>query len=350
MAKTGAEKKTRNGIAGSLGTGRMIAIAVVAAVVLAGLITLIVYTSGSDYSLLFGNLSPEDGAAIVEYLRESGVRYKLGAGGTSVSVPADKVYELRMELASKGYPQGAGSGFELFDKMSFGATEFTQKVNYVRSLQGELARTIMSLTPVAQARVHIVIPEERLFSEQQEPTTASIVVKLRPGSRILDPQVRGIVHLASTAIRGLTPDNITVIDTEGNLLWRGQGQSPAAAGAALAGLTTSQLDAKMAFEQEMQRRIETMLERVLGIGRAVVRVYADFNFDTKETETQTFQPLPTGYGIPISEQTSEEQRIGTPAAEGGAAGTASNVAPTYPMFAATTAQAATYTRTDRTTN
>ena len=182
---------------GGLTTTQKIIIGVVAGGVFIALIMLIVSNSTSDFAVLYSGLPPEDAGRIVEYLKESGVKYKLSSGGSTVMAPSDRVYELRMELASKGVPQGAGVGFELFDKTSFGATDFTQKVNYARALQGELARTIMALNPVELARVHIVIPEERLFSEQQKPTTASIVLKLKPGAYILDAQVRGVVNLAA---------------------------------------------------------------------------------------------------------------------------------------------------------
>jgi len=335
---------------GGLTTTQKIIIGVVAGGVFIALIMLIVSSSTSDFAVLYSGLPPEDAGRIVEYLKESGVKYKLSSGGSTVMAPSDRVYELRMELASKGVPQGAGVGFELFDKTSFGATDFTQKVNYARALQGELARTIMALNPVELARVHIVIPEERLFSEQQKPTTASIVLKLKPGAYILDAQVRGVVNLAAGAVQGLSPEFITVVDTDGNMLWRGGGGSGGLAqGPSTGALTTAQLEAKMSFEQEMQRRVETMLDRALGIGKAVVRVYADINFDSTERASEIYQPVAGGLGIPIAEQTTEEQRRSDGPVASGVAGTPTNVEG-YPVVTGAAGGRSDYTRTDRTIN
>jgi flagellar M-ring protein FliF len=333
---------------GGLTTTQKIIIGVVAGGVFIALIMLIVSSSTSDFAVLYSGLPPEDAGRIVEYLKESGVKYKLSSGGSTVMAPSNRVYELRMELASKGVPQGAGVGFELFDKTNFGATDFTQKVNYARALQGELARTIMALNPVELARVHIVIPEERLFSEQQKPTTASIVLKLKPGAYILDAQVRGVVNLVAGAVQGLSPEFITVVDTDGNMLWRGGGSS-LAQGPATGALTTAQLEAKMSFEQEMQRRVETMLDRALGIGKAVVRVYADINFDSTERASEIYQPVAGGLGVPIAEQTTEEQRRSDGPAASGVAGTPTNVEG-YPVVTGAAGGRSDYTRTDRTIN
>lgn len=333
---------------GGLTTTQKIIVGVVAGGVFIALILLMVSSSTSDFAVLYSSLPPEDAGRIVEYLKESGVKYKLSSGGSTVMAPSDRVYELRMELASKGFPQGAGAGFELFDKTNFGATDFTQKVNYTRALQGELARTIMALNPVELARVHIVIPEERLFSEQQRPTTASIVLKLKPGTYILDAQVRGVVNLVASAVQGLSPEFITVVDTDGNMMWRGGGASTAQ-GPSTGAMTTAQLEAKMSFEQEMQRRVETMLDRALGIGKAVVRVYADINFDSTERASEIYQPVAGGLGIPIAEQTTEEQRRSDGPAVGGVAGTPSNVEG-YPIVTGAAGSKSDYTRTDRTIN
>lgn len=331
-----------------LTTSQKITIGIIAGGVFIALVLLMVMNSGGDMAILYSNLSPEDAGRVIEYLKESGTKYKLTSGGHTISVAAGRVYELRMELASKGVPQGAGTGFELFDKTSFGATEFTQKVNYARALQGELARSIMSLNPVEQARVHIVIPEERLFSDQQKPTTASIVLSLKPGSYVLDAQVRGIVNLVAGAVQGLTPDNITVVDTDGNLLWRGGGAASGQAGISSV-MTTAQLEAKMAFEQEMQRRIESMLDRALGLGKAVVRVYADINFDQTERASEIYQPAANGRGIPIAEQITEERRTDDGSTLGGIAGTPTNLQG-YPIGTGQSVAGGTYARSDSTIN
>lgn len=323
MPQSGQEDVTQveeSGFMSGLTKKQKIMIGAVAGGVFIVLIILTVIGSSKNYAVLYSNLSTEDAGRIVEHLKEAGINYKLASGGHTIQVPEGMVYELRMELANKGFPQGAGAGFELFDKTSLGATEFTQKVNYTRALQNELARTIMTLNPVEQARVHVVIPEERLFSEQQKPTTASIVLQMNPGTYLLDAQVRGIVHLAASAVGGLTPENVTILDTDGNLLWRAN-----TAEAALGPMTTAQLEAKMGFEQEMQRRIETMLDRAFGLGKSVVRVYADINFDSAERASEIYQPAEGGLGIPVAVQTTQEERIGESDTARGYAGTASNV-------------------------
>lgn len=334
----------KSGLMSGLTKKQKIIVAAIVGGVFIVLILLIVSSSSKDYAVLYSGLSVEDAGRIVEHLKESGVKYRLTSGGHTIEVPEDRVYELRMELAAKGFPQGAGAGFELFDKTSLGATEFTQKVNYTRALQNELARTIMTLTPVDQARVHIVIPEERLFSEQQKPTTASIVLQMKPGAYLLDAQVRGVVHLASSAVQGLTPENVTVLDTDGNLLWR------ASTAESTAGpMTTAQLEAKMGFEQEMQRRIETMLDRAFGLGKSIVRVYADINFDSAERASEIYQPLEGGLGIPVAVQTTQEERVGDSDAARGYAGTPSNVEG-YPVLSGTGSGESRYTRSESTTN
>ena len=345
MPASGQEDTTQleeSGFMSGLTRKQKIIVGTVAGGVLIALIILIALGSSKSYAVLYSNLSTEDAGRIVEHLKESGVSYKIASGGRTIQVPEGQVYELRMELANKGFPQGAGAGFELFDKTSLGATEFTQKVNYTRALQNELARTIMTLNPVEQARVHIVLPEEKLFSEQQKPTTASIVLQMSPGTYLLDAQVRGIVHLSASAVGGLTPENVTVLDTDGNLLWRASN-----AEVALSNMTTAQLEAKMGFEQEMQRRIETMLDRAFGLGKSVVRVYADINFDSAERASEIYQPGEGGLGIPVAVQTTQEERIGESDAARGYAGTDSNVQG-YPAISG--GGESRYVRSESTTN
>jgi len=172
----------------------------------------------ADYNLLFAHMDNADAAEVVEWLKERKIPYRIESNGTSIYIPADKVYESRIELAGSGLPRGGGVGFEIFDKQSFGMTDFAQKVNYRRALQGELMRTITSLGPVEGARIHLALPEKRLFREQQQQATASVIVKLVSGSSLKEAQLQGIVHLVAGSVEGLEAENVTVVDSSGKVL------------------------------------------------------------------------------------------------------------------------------------
>lgn len=249
---------------------------------------------------VYAELTPQDSAAIVEHLKEQGVPYELANGGATIRVPASRVAEVRLDLATQGLPQGGAKGFEIFDKTNFGATELTQRVNYQRGLEGELARTINSLDAVEQSRVHIVIPEKALFREQQQPPSASVVLKLRPGSQLSEEQVRGIAHLVSRSVEGLDTKNITIVDTSGNILLDG-----AAEGFASAGLTSNQVNLQRSVENTLASRAQTMLDRVLGPNKAVVTVAAQLNFDQIERNTKTY-PTPDQNPVLSTNRVQEE--------------------------------------------
>lgn len=165
-----------------------------------------------NYNTLFSGLSTEDASAVVAKLKEQKIPYKLGLGGTAIYVPNEKVYDVRLLLASQNaLPGGGGVGFELFDKTNYGMTEFMQNINYKRAVQGELARTINQMPEVKASRVHIAIPEKTLFSDREKEVTASVFLKLKPGKNLSKDQVSGIVHLASGSIEGLKPENVSVM-------------------------------------------------------------------------------------------------------------------------------------------
>ncbi|MGE5588578.1 MAG: flagellar basal-body MS-ring/collar protein FliF [Clostridia bacterium] len=285
---------------------------------------------------LYTNLSASDAADIVAKLREMRVPYELSDGGTTVRVPFPDVYETRMDLASQGLPKGGTVGFEIFDKTTLGVTEFTQKMNYRRALQGELTRTILQLREVEDARVHIAIPEPELYTDEQKPPTASVMVKLRSGATLTKGQVQGIVRLVSSSVEGLNPSNVTVLDVDGNILYAASEDSETGA---IASLSVSQLEAKRAYEKDLQKSVESMLTEVLGPRKVVVRVNAEINFDRREQNSELFQPTPTGLGV-IREQTKvHEVRSTASAPASGIPGTASNVdAAAVPGGAAGTGQ------------
>jgi flagellar M-ring protein FliF len=237
----------------------------------------------ASYSPLFTNLSPQDGAAVLRELEADKIPFQISAEGTSISIPRQVVYQTRLKLAGKGIPIGGGVGFEIFEKSSFGMSEFTQQVNYLRALQGELARTINALAAVQSSRVHLALPSRSSFLGAEEKPSASAVIELRPGNHLSSDQVDGIIHLIATSVPKLTPDHVTVLDTSGRLL-----RALPAPGASSEPEALHQL--KVQYEQEMERRIETMLDPVLGPGRVVVRVNAQMSFQETQLVREQFDP------------------------------------------------------------
>jgi len=237
--------------------------------------------------VLFSGLEPDDAGAIVAKLQERKTPYEIS--GTAVKVPARDAAELRMELASAGLPRGGNIGFEIFDKTNFGMTEFDQRVSYQRALQGELSRTINELDGVEQTRVLITIPERELFDKQDTHPQASVKVKLRPGSQLGSDQVAGVVHLVSAAVQGMKPDYVSVVDTRGNVLHEAgdttDGMDPR--------LSSTQLQVKQNYEREIQKDIQSMLDRVVGPNKAIVRVSAKLDLDRKEISSEVYGEAPS---------------------------------------------------------
>ncbi len=259
---------------------------------------IIIQARTADYQLLYGNLSESDASAMVQLLKAQNIPYQLTNNGRNILVPVKSVYETRLSLASSGLPQGGGVGFEIFDKQSFALTDFVQKVNYSRALQGELARTIASLGPVESARVHLALPEKRLFKDQQKQATASVIIKLAPGKRLGEAQIEGIVHLVSNSIEGLTPDQVTIIDQNGNVLSRNSGKGGPG------NLSPDMLDFQMQVEQRLEERAQALLDKSLGARNALIRVNATLDFARKEKTEETFD---SEEPVIRSEQTSEEK-------------------------------------------
>lgn len=297
-------QKSKNGLQVLIATivgwplSRQLSLAAVTIISIGLFAFIIIQARTADYQLLYGNLTESDAAAMVQLLKAQNIPYQLANNGRNILVPVKNVYETRLSLASSGLPQGGGVGFEIFDKQSFALTDFVQKVNYSRALQGELARTIASLGPVESARVHLALPEKRLFKEQQKQATASVIVKLAPGKRLAEAQIEGIVHLVSNSIEGLTPDQVTIIDQNGNVLSRTSGKG-------LSGdLSPDMLDYQMQVEQRMEERAQALLDKSLGSRNAMVRVTATLDFARKEKTEETFDPEEP---VVRSEQTSEER-------------------------------------------
>jgi len=250
--------------------------------VVGGLSGMLVWSNRTDFQTVYANVPPEDASQIVEKLKEQKIPYRLVANGTGIMVPADKVYDVRLSMAGSGIPRGGTVGFEIFDESKFGTTEFVQKLNYQRALQGELARTIKQFREVVDARVMIVMPKASVFVEETKPPSASVLLKTR--SRLSRDKVAAVVHLVSSAVEDLTPDRVTVVDSTGKVLSTGVPEEEPGT------LASTQLEFKLAFEKNLATRIQSMLERIVGEGKAIVRTNADMNFDQVDVNEEIFDP------------------------------------------------------------
>ena len=267
----------------------------------------------ADYSLLFANLPSRDAAEVVQWLKDRKIPYRIEGGGSIIMIPAEQVHETRIELAGSGLADG-GVGFEIFDKQSFGMTDFTQKVNYRRALQGELTRTISSLAPVEAARIHLALPEKRLFRDQQQPATASVIIKLSAGRSLKEAQVQGIVNLVAGSVEGLDAEHVTVVDSSGRTLSNARGEdSPGP-------MTPGMLSYQQTMESRLEHRAQSLLDRALGVGNALVRITADVDFDQRERVEESLDPRGA---VVVSEQTLTE--AGGTQTTGGVPGVVSNL-------------------------
>ena len=252
----------------------------------AGLYALVQWRREADFRPLFTGLAPEDAAGIVQRLKESGVDYRLPEGGGVVMAPSARIAELRLVMAAAGLPKAGRIGFELFDKTNLGATEFTEHVNYRRALEGELERSVMSLEAVEQARVHLTFPKDSVFLDAQQPAKASVLVKLRPGARLAPQNVLAIDHLIASAVEGLTPDAVSVLDMNGNLLGRprppGTLDSPE--------LSEAALDYRHSVEADLLAKINSTLEPLLGAEKFRAGVSVECDFSGGEQSEEIFDP------------------------------------------------------------
>ncbi len=255
-------------------------------VIVAVLVTLVglsLRNPQAEYKVLYSGLTQEDAAQVVSRLKEQRIPYTLENDGSIIKVPPDKVHETRLTLAGEGLPRGGGVGFEIFDKTSLGTTDFVQRLNYQRALQGELARTIMQIQQLSYARVHLAIPKESVFVEDEKQPTASVIVKLRGREKLNSGQIRAIVNLVASAVPGLTSSNVTVVDTEGRLLYREEDDQEAL-------LSATQLEYQFKLEEVYRKKVESMLEEVVGVGKAQARVTADIDFDRVNMTQENFDP------------------------------------------------------------
>jgi flagellar M-ring protein FliF len=250
-------------------------------------ILLIAFIGGREnYTVLFAELSPDDAQAISAKLKELKVPAQLEGGGTAILVPETRVHELRLELAGAGLPRGGGVGFELFDKSHLGTTEFEQRINNRRALEGELARTIGTVGAVQSARVHLVLPERSVFALRKEEASASVVLRLRSGRAFGKSEVSGVVHLVASAVPGLTEDRVSVVSAEGETLHR-----PRTEGASAGGELDEEHEREIAGG--LEDRARELLERTVGAGHADVRVSVDLDPSSHEHIDEKFDPKTT---------------------------------------------------------
>ncbi|MFQ5736016.1 MAG: flagellar basal-body MS-ring/collar protein FliF [Thermodesulfobacteriota bacterium] len=297
-----------------LGAGKTAVLLGVAAMAVAGIIVFLLMTQGPAYQVLYAQLSPEDSGAVIDKLKDRRIPYSVS--GSSISVPADKVYEVRMELAGEGIPQGGGVGFEIFDNSSFGITDFVQKVNYKRALQGELARTISQIKAVDTARVHLAIPDKSVFLDEQKGSRASIILKLKSGKTLTQGQVSAIVHLVANSFENLKTEDVTIVDTSGRMWTTGDGEDDAMR------LSTAQLGYKRTLEKDLETRVQSMLEKALGGGKVVARVSADVENRHVERTEETFNP---DGQVVRSEQRTKDNSVGGLTVAAGVPGVLSNL-------------------------
>jgi flagellar M-ring protein FliF len=268
----------------NLSRGKQITLVTLILGSLAGFLFLVSWSGKSEFYPLYSKLNAEDASIILTKLKEQKIDYQLASNGSTILIPRELIYETRMKLASEGLPQGSGIGFEIFNDSKLGMTEFAQNVNYQRALQGELSRTINRIGEIENSRVHIVMPEKSLFVEAQEPATASVVLELQPGKWLNQSQINGIVHLLSSSVPRLSPEQVTIVDQNGKLLAGDQMDT------SFGGLSSDQLEHQARVERDLENRVKTMLEAALGEDRAIVRLSCSFDFKSQEKTEELYLP------------------------------------------------------------
>ena len=291
------------------------------AAMLALIVASVLWSSRPEYRVLFSNLSDKDGGAIVAQLSKMNVPYRFSEGGGAVLVPADQVHDVRLKLAQAGLPKGSAVGFELMDGARFGTTQFQERLNFQRGLEGELVRSITALSAVEAARVHLAIPNQNGFFRDQQKPSASVLLTLYPGQTLDRAQIAGIVHLVSASVPEMSPRAVSVLDQTGALLSEAQDGSGA----------TNMLDATQVqhvsrVEQAYVKRILDILEPVIGRDNLRAQVSADIDFSQTESTTEEFRPNQGGQPAAVrSSQTSENiGGAGSGQMVGGVPGAASN--------------------------
>ena len=310
----------------TLSTSQRWTILVAAVLISAGLYSLVHWEKESAFRPLYTTLAPEDASVVIQKLKEGSTEYRLSNNGTTVSVPEDNVAELRLELAAAGVPKSGRIGFEIFDKTNFGMTDFAEHINYRRAVEGELERSVMAIAEVEQARVHITFPKESVFSEAQQPAKASVLIKIRPGASLPETAIPAITHLISSAVEGLAPESVSVLDMRGNLLNRAK-----RAGASSDDSSDAALEYRHKVEQDLTSKLDATLEPLVGAGRYRASVSAETDLTSGEQSEESFDPTKSAM---VSSQTTEDTSTPTHPISG-IPGTASNLPDAAPRPAVT---------------
>jgi flagellar M-ring protein FliF len=299
----------------SLSLRQRVMLGAVSLLVLGGLSMFVKWNKDRDFKPLYSELSAEDAGAIVAKLREGGIEYRLGESDSTILVPSKSVAELRLQMATAGIPKSGRIGYELFDRTNLGTTDFTEQVNYHRAVEGELERSVMALSEVEQARVHITFPKESVFADERQPAKASVMVKLKPGAKLSDQSATAVTQLVSSAVEGLSPDAVSVMDMRGDLLIRpkkpGDGSEP----------SDAILDYKAKIERETLAKINSVLDPLLGSAKYRAAVDIDCDLTSGEQSEEAFDP---SHSVITSSQRSEEGTVGHDTG-GGVPGTQSNL-------------------------
>jgi flagellar M-ring protein FliF len=300
--------------------GQRVLLMVAAAAVIGLMVGLWMWSQKTEYRVLFSNFSDRDGGAIVASLQQLNIPYKFSDAGTAILVPEPVVHEARLKLAAQGLPKGGNVGFELMENQKLGVSQFLEQVNFQRALEGELARSIESLDSVAGARVHLALPKASVFVRDQQKPTASVILNLRPG-RILDnEQVSAIVHLVASSVPELPPKGVTIIDQNGNLL------SSDAKKSANSGLDPTQLKYVQDVQQDIVKRVESIISPIVGTGNVRAEATADIDFSRTEQAAEVYKPNQAPNTAAIRSQQSAETSNAAPSA-GGVPGALTNQPP-----------------------
>jgi len=293
----------------SLPQNKKITLAMASVLLLGGVVILFSWLSKPNYQILYSRLTSEDAGAIIANLKEEKIPYQLKQGGSTILVPEDHVHELRLQLATNKVLQKGYIGFELFDQTNLGTTEFVQTINYQRALQGELSRTISSLAEIEWARVHLAIPQKSLFIEEEQSPTASIAIRLSPGTRLNKNQINGIVNLISCSVEGLSPENIRIIDDQGRIL----SNNPHDYSDQLSQIAKMKYQTQT--EENLEKKITSMLEKALGENKVISKVSVVLNLKRVESTEEKFDPDRT---VVKTEQRTQESAQGQTAVTPGA--------------------------------
>lgn len=304
---------------------------VAGAAAIAVIVALFLWMRSPDYRVLLSNLSAKDGGDIVSQLTQMNMPYQLADNGSAILVPADKVHELRLKLAQAGLPKGGNTGFELLDKEQFGISQFSEQVNYQRALEGELSRTIESLSPVQTARVHLAIPKPTLFVREQKSPTASVTVGLLPGRALDEGQISAIVHMVSGSVSGLTSSNVIIVDQTGRLLTNNDNSQQS--------VSTSQMRLTQETEARLKQRIEDLLAPLVGRANVQAQVTAQVDYSKVEQTAEEYKPNQQPDSAAVRSRQSSQSQQNSNGGPGGVPGALSNQPVSAPVAPVETAKA-----------